>query len=279
MTTHAVQPLPPPTTRRVPVKVAQATGMFWVIKLLTTGMGESASDFLSEKNLLLAGLVGVLGLVVTLVLQFRADRYRPPVYWSVVAMIAVFGTMAADGLGQGLGLPLPVTTAVYAVAVAACLGSWHAVEGTLSVHEVTTRRREAFYWATVLCTFALGTALGDLTAFYLGLGLLPSAVLFAVAIVPWVLWRFAGLNSVAAFWDAYVLTRPLGASLADWAGKRDGLGLGDGTVTLLVLFAVVALVARLQWSERRDGAGAGHERAAAHPRRRPDVAGRSRHRR
>jgi uncharacterized membrane-anchored protein len=260
MTTHAVQPLPAPTTRRIPVKVAQATGVFWVIKLLTTGMGESASDFLSEKSLLLAGLVGVLGLVVTLVLQFRADRYRPPVYWSAVAMIAVFGTMAADGLGQGLGLPLPVTTAFYAVAVAACLRSWYAVEGTLSVHEVTTRRREAFYWATVLCTFALGTALGDFTAFYLGLGLVASAALFAVAIVvPWVLWRFAGLNSVAAFWGAYVLTRPLGASLADWAGKRDGLGLGEGTVTVLVLLAVVALVGRLEWAGRRDRAGVGHE--------------------
>src|SRR5919205_2060723 len=107
MTTHAVEPLAPPSVRRVPVKVAQATGVFWVLKLLTTGMGESASDFLGEKSLLLAGLVGVLGLVATLVLQFRADRYRPAVYWSAVAMIAVFGTMAADGLGQGLGLSLP----------------------------------------------------------------------------------------------------------------------------------------------------------------------------
>src|SRR4051794_35238672 len=259
MLTHAVQPLPRPTTRRVPVKVAQATGAFWVLKLLTTGMGESASDFLGEKSLLLAGLVGVLGLAVTLTLQFRADRYRPAVYWSAVVMVAGFGTMAADGLGQGLGLPLAVTTIGCASAVAACLGAWYAVEGTLSVHQVTTRRREAFYWATVLCTFALGTALGDLTAFRLGLGLLPSAVLFAVAIVPWVLWRFAGLNSVAAFLGAYVLTRPLGASLADWAGERDGLGLGDGTVTLLVLFAVVALVGRLQWSERCDQAGTGHQ--------------------
>jgi|1186.fasta_scaffold74033_1 uncharacterized membrane-anchored protein len=260
MLTHAVQPLPRPTTRRVPVKVAQATGAFWVLKLLTTGMGESASDFLGEKSLLLAGLVGVLGLAVTLTLQFRADRYRPAVYWSAVVMVAVFGTMAADGLGQGLGLPLAVTTIGCASAVAACLGAWYAVEGTLSVHQVTTRRREAFYWATVLCTFALGTALGDLTAFRLGLGLLPSAVLFAVAIVvPWLLWRFARLNGVAAFWAAYVLTRPLGASLADWAGKRDGLGLGDGIVTLLVLLVVAAVVAWLQWSASRDRVRAGDE--------------------
>jgi uncharacterized membrane-anchored protein len=260
MATHAVIPLPPPTISRVPVKVAQATGVFWVIKLLTTGMGESASDFLAEKSVLLAGLVGVLGLGVALALQFRATSYRPAVYWSAVAMVAVFGTMAADGVGQGLGLTLPMTTIGYAVAVAVCLGSWYAVEGTLSVHDVTTRRREVFYWATVLCTFALGTALGDLTAFHLGLGLLPSAGLFAVAIVvPWVLWRFAGLNSVAAFWFAYVLTRPLGASLADWAGKKQGLGLGDGTVTLLVLLAVVALVARPQWTDVRAGAGAGDE--------------------
>jgi uncharacterized membrane-anchored protein len=260
MTTSAVRPLALPATGRVPAKVAQATGIFWVIKLLTTGMGESASDFLSEKSVLLAGLVGVLGLAAALVCQFRADRYRPPVYWSAVAMVAVFGTMAADGLGQGLGLPLPVTTLGYALAVAACLGCWYGVEGTLSVHDVTTRRRELFYWATVLCTFALGTALGDLTAFYLGLGLLTSSVLFAVAIVvPWVLWRYARLNGVAAFWATYVLTRPLGASLADWAGKRQGLGLGDGTVTLLVLLVVVVLVARLTWADRRVGAGVAGE--------------------
>jgi uncharacterized membrane-anchored protein len=262
MATHMAHELSPRTTGRVPAKVAQATGVFWLIKLLTTGMGESAADFLGEKNVLLAGLVGVLGLALTLVLQFRAERYRPAVYWSAVAMVAVFGTMAADGLRQGLGLSLLVTTVGYAIAVAACLGCWYAVEGTLSVHDVTTRRRETFYWATVLCTFALGTAAGDLTAFSLGLGFGASAALFAVAIaVPWVLWRFAGLNGVVAFWSAYVLTRPLGASLADWLGKGSplGLGLGDGTVTLLVLLAATALVARLQWADTRDGAGTRHE--------------------
>ena len=259
MATSAVLSPAPPSTSRVPVKVAQATGVFWVIKLLTTGMGESASDFLAAKNLLIAGLIGVLGLVVTLVLQFRADRYRPVIYWSAVAAVAVFGTMAADGLGQGLGLSLPVTTLAYAVAVAICLGSWYAVEGSLSVHDVTTRRREVFYWSTVLSTFALGTAVGDLTAFHLGLGLLRAAVLFGVAIVvPWALWRYVHLNGVAAFWSAYVLTRPLGASLADWAGKRDGLGLGDGTVPLLVLLVVAALVAGLHRSSAREMA-AGHE--------------------
>ena len=162
-------------------------------------------------------------------------------------MVAVFGTMVADGPHVALGLPYPVMVILYAVVLAAVFYRWHRSEGTLSIHSITTRRRETYYWVTVLVTFALGTAAGDLTASTLHLGFLPSGVLFAVVIaVPAVArWRF-GLNEVVAFWCAYVLTRPLGASIADWLGKPahpdGGLHWGDGTVSGLALLAIVVLV-------------------------------------
>jgi uncharacterized membrane-anchored protein len=161
-------------------------------------------------------------------------------------MVAVFGTMAADLLHVVLGLSYLVTTPLYAVTLAVVLAWWYSSEGTLSIHSITTRRRERFYWATVLTSFALGTAAGDLTAATLGLGFLDSGFLFgAMILVPLAAWRL-GLNEVAAFWAAYILTRPLGASFADWFGKPPsltGLGLGDGTVTWTTLAAIVALVA------------------------------------
>jgi uncharacterized membrane-anchored protein len=158
--------------------------------------------------------------------------------------------MTADGPHRVLGLPYGVTTAVYAVALAVVFTLWRRTEGTLSIHSITTRRREVWYWLTVLLTFALGTALGDLTAIALGLGFLASAVLFAVVIaVPAIGWRL-GLNPVAAFWFAYVVTRPLGASFADWLGKphsfAGGLGFGDGTVSAIGLVLIVALVGYVQ---------------------------------
>lgn len=236
-----------PTTRvYAAAKVPEITVLFWVIKVLTTGMGEAASDYLGNTNLALAGVVGVGGLVLTLRWQLRADRYDPAAYWSAVAMVAVFGTMAADLLHVVLGLSYAVTTPFYAVALTVVLVWWYSSEGTLSIHTITTRRRELFYWATVLTSFALGTAAGDLTAANLGLGFLDSGYLFgAMIVVPLVAWRL-GLNAVAAFWAAYILTRPLGASFADWFGKPPsltGLGLGDGTVTWISLGAIVVLVA------------------------------------
>ncbi len=243
---------PAPAATRVPglAKVPAVTALFWLVKVLTTGMGEAASDFLAGESIVLAAGLGAVGLLVALWFQLRTDRYRPAVYWTAVAMVAVFGTMAADAVHVLFDVPYPVTTGLYAAAVAACLAVWHRVEGTLSIHSITTRRRELFYWATVLATFALGTAAGDLTAIYLNLGYLESGLLFVAAIaVPWLAWRFLRLNEVAAFWAAYVLTRPLGASFADWAGKPagkgNGLGYGDGPVTLVLLAAIVALVAWL----------------------------------
>jgi uncharacterized membrane-anchored protein len=226
-------------------KVPEITVLFWVIKILTTGMGEAASDYLGNTNLVLAGVVGVGGMFWALRWQLRTERYLPLAYWSAVAMVAVFGTMAADLLHVILGLSYLVTTPFYAVVLTVVLTRWYASEGTLSIHSITTRRRELFYWATVLATFALGTAAGDLTAATFKLGFFDSGLLFAgMILVPLVAWRM-GLNEVAAFWAAYILTRPLGASFADWFGKAPkltGLGLGDGTVTWTTLGAIVLLV-------------------------------------
>lgn len=241
--------------RPLAAKVPEITAMFWVIKILTTGMGEAASDYLGHTSLVLAGAVGVLGFVAALWLQFRTRRYVTGVYWFAVAMVAVFGTMVADALHVGFGVPYAASTIVYAVVVAVVLWLWFRSEGTLSIHSITTRRREVYYWITVLATFALGTAAGDLTATTMHLGFLGSGVLFAVVIaVPAVGWWRFGFNPVAAFWFAYVITRPLGASFADWFGKPHsiggGLGHGDGTVTLVATVAIVGLVAHAARTSR-----------------------------
>ena len=232
--------------RPLAAKVPEITVLFWGIKVLTTGTGEAASDWLASVNLLLAAAIGALGFAVSMAVQFRTRRYVPAAYWFAVLMVAVFGTMAADGLHKVIGIPYIVTTACYAVALAVVFLLWQRTEGSLSIHSIRTRRREVWYWLTVLLTFALGTAAGDLTAFVLHLGYFWSAVLFAVAIaVPAVGWRY-GLNPVVAFWSAYVLTRPLGASVADWLGKSPALGgrgWGDDVVTGAATLVIALLVA------------------------------------
>jgi uncharacterized membrane-anchored protein len=236
-----------PDLRREPLaaKVPEITVVFWVIKVLTTGMGEAASDFLGNTSIVLGGLVGVGGFAVAMWRQLRAPSYDPVTYWTAVAMVAVFGTIAADAL-HIVGLGYGLTTPVYAGVVGYLFWRWHRDEGTLSIHSITTSRRELYYWATVLATFALGTAAGDLTGLTLGWGFFSSGLLFTGAIaVPLVAWRL-GLSPVVAFWTAYVLTRPLGASFADWIGKEHsvggGLAFGDGSVTVLSLVAIAALV-------------------------------------
>jgi uncharacterized membrane-anchored protein len=234
-------------------KVPQITLLFWIVKVLTTGMGESMSDFMGQKSVPIAGIVGVLGFWLAMRLQLRARAYSAPVYWFAVMMVAVFGTMVADGIKDGLGLSYAVTTPAFALAVAAVFWRWQRSEGTLSIHSITTPRRERFYWAAVLGTFALGTAAGDLTAMTLHLGYFASIAVFGVLIALPALARAGGrLNPIAAFWLAYILTRPLGASVADWLGKPDhgGRGWGDGTVSGLALLAFVALVAYLTASGR-----------------------------
>ncbi len=241
-----------PGTQPLGVKVPQVTALFWTVKILTTGMGESTSDWLGETALVLGGLVAVAGLATAMWLQLRAPRYHAPTYWFAVAMVAVAGTIAADVLHKVLGVPYVISTAFWAIVVAALFTAWWRTEGTLSVHSIATVRRERFYWLTVLATFALGTAAGDLTGLTWGLGFYASGVLFGVLIlVPLVAWKL-GAPPVATFWTAYVLTRPLGASFADWLGKHTGggLGYGDGVVTVVSTLVIVALVALLTLRDR-----------------------------
>jgi uncharacterized membrane-anchored protein len=235
-------------------KVPEIAVIFWVLKVLTTGMGEAMSDFLGSVSVPLAGAVGIFGLWYALRLQLRAREYRAPVYWFAVMMVAIFGTMAADGVHRGVDAPYAATTILYGIVVAAIFFLWYRSEGTLSIHSITTRRRELYYWAAVLATFALGTAAGDLAAISLKLGFFDSAVLFAAAIaVPAIGWWRFHLNPIVAFWAAYIVTRPLGASIADWLGKpvsRTGLGLGDGVVSAIALIVFVALVAYVAVTKR-----------------------------
>ena len=241
-------------TRAGAKKVPEITVLFWVIKVLTTGMGETTSDFF-VKQFVPEIAVAVSGVVLAgaLVLQFRATRYIPALYWLAVAMVSVFGTMAADVLHIGLGVPYVISTPFFAMVLVGIFVAWYVSERTLSIHSITTRRREAFYWATVLTTFAFGTAAGDLTATTLGLGYLGSGILFAIVIVvPAIAWWKLRLNAVVAFWFAYIVTRPLGASFADWMGvspARGGLDWGTGPVSLVLAALIVVLVAVLS---RRD---------------------------
>ena len=200
------------------------------------------------------GLGGV-ALVVALILQFRTPRYTPWAYWLAVVMVAVSGTMAADVLHIQFGVPYAVSSSFFAVALAAVFVLWHRTEHSLSIHTIVTTRREGFYWATVMATFALGTALGDLTATTLGLGYAHSAILFAglIAIPAVAYWRLH-VNEILAFWSAYVLTRPLGASFADWFGKGHNLGgldFGDGHVSLVLSAVIVLFVTAFTVQARR----------------------------
>jgi uncharacterized membrane-anchored protein len=235
----------------VAAKVPEITFLFWVIKLLTTAGGEAASDYLALRGDLVAGVVEIALVIVAAVIQLRTRRYVAAAYWFLALAIAVFGTGASDALHLVVGIPYAGTTAGWAIVLAAVFWLWYRSEGTLSIHSITTRRRELFYWATVFATFALGTALGDFTATTLGLGYLASGIMFGVVIlIPAVAWRL-GLNSVVAFWFAYVVTRPLGASFADYVSKPQrisGLGFGDGPAAAVAIVAIVVLVGYLAFA-------------------------------
>ncbi len=242
--------------RSMLVKVPEVGVAFWVTKVLTTGMGETTSDYLTHRiNPFVAGAIGAIVFAAALWWQLGTRRYVAPIYWTTVVMVAIFGTMAADGLHVELGVPYVASSAFYVVALAAVFGTWYRMEGTLSIHSISTRRRELFYWAAVLATFALGTAVGDFTAITLHLGYFSSGVLFVALIaVPAIAhWRFR-LNPILAFWTAYVVTRPLGASFADWLGvtrARGGLGYGTLRISLVLLVAIAACVAYLTANQRR----------------------------
>jgi uncharacterized membrane-anchored protein len=243
--------------------VPEVTAYFWVIKALSTAMGESTSDWsVHAINPVIAVLLGFCGFVVALSLQFWVRRYIAWTYWLAVCAVGVFGTMCADVLHVRFSVPYAVSTALYAVLLAAVFIAWDRTEGTLSFHEIDTPRREIFYWLAVVATFAMGTALGDLTATTFGLGYFTSAIVFAVVIaVPAVGYRWLRWNAIFCFWFAYVATRPLGASFADWLGKPSssrGLGLGDGPVALvlsLIIFVLVAYLAITRRDVQRTGSG------------------------
>jgi uncharacterized membrane-anchored protein len=239
------------------IKVPAVGIFFWITKILTTGMGETTSDwlvthFIPEIGVAIAGI----GLVVAFVLQFSAKRYLPWIYWLAVVMVSIFGTMAADLVHVVLGVPYVISTTFFAIVLGIIFIVWYATEKTLSIHSITTTRRELFYWATVLATFALGTATGDMTATVFHLGYFASGVLFAVAIaLPAIAYYWFGLNEIIAFWLAYILTRPLGASFADWMGvsvARGGLAWGTGPVSLGLLILIIGFVGYLALTHKEE---------------------------
>jgi uncharacterized membrane-anchored protein len=225
-------------------KVPAVKPYFWVVKLLTTAMGEAVSDYLvNDVNKYLAVVVGFIVFAIAITWQFRTPVYKTWPYWSAVAMVAVFGTMCADVMHIVLGLPYLVSAVFYAICLTVTFVAWHRSEGTLDIHSIVTPRREVFYWLAVIFTFAMGTALGDLFATTFHLGYLGSAFVFTALIcVPLIAWRL-GANPVLTFWVAYVLTRPIGASFADFFGMPkniSGAGYGHGAVSVVTLVLVVA---------------------------------------
>jgi uncharacterized membrane-anchored protein len=239
-------------------KVPEVTLYFWVIKILCTTVGETAADYLNVN--LGAGLTkttyvtGAL-LIVLLAVQFSLRRYVPGVYWSVVVVISVFGTLITDNLTDRYNVPLTTSTIIFAIALAVVFASWYASERTLSIHTIFTTRREAFYWLAILFTFALGTAAGDLTAEKLDLGYAVSIGIFGGAIALVTLAHYGvGLNAVLAFWLAYILTRPLGASIGDFMSqnskKYGGLGLGTTGTSYIFLGLILTLVVYLTVTRR-----------------------------
>lgn len=253
--------------RRILNKVPLVTLFFWIIKILATTVGETGADFLNFNlgfGLTLTSLLATVLLAFALLIQIRQDRYVPVVYWIAVVFLSVVGTLITDNLTDNLGVSLYLSTAIFALALALTFIAWYRSEGTLSIHAITTTRREAFYWAAILFTFALGTAAGDLVSEQLGLGYAVSGLIFGGLIALITLGYYAfRLNAVFAFWSAYVLTRPLGASIGDFltqAHKDGGLGISTTVVSALFITIIVALVAYLTLSkvdrEELDAAGA-----------------------
>ena len=249
--------------KRMLNKVPEVTIYFWIIKVLCTTVGETAADYLNETvHFGLTGTSLVMGalLVVVLFFQFKAQKYIPSIYWLAVVLISVVGTLITDNLTDKLGVSLETTTVAFSIALVLTFAVWYAFEKTLSVHSIVTTRREAFYWLAILFTFALGTAAGDLTAEKFGLGYLNSLFIFAGLIVVVTIAFFAirrilavehrhqFMYAVLAFWLAYILTRPLGASIGDYLSQarvNGGVGLGATTTSALFLVAILGLVVYL----------------------------------
>ena len=235
-------------------KVPEITAIFWIVKLLTTAMGESTSDFMVHHlDPVVAVIIGFIGFLIAIVLQFWARKYITWIYWLAVTMVAVFGTMAADVVHIVLGVPYLISTICFAVALTVIFFVWYRVEKTLSIHSISTPRREIFYWLTVMATFAMGTATGDMTAITLNLGYFASGILFAILFaLPLVGNKVFKMNEVATFWLAYIFTRPLGASFADWFGRTPdlgGIGFGTGRTSIVLTILIILFVVYISISK------------------------------
>ena len=237
------------SARQILNKVPEITLYFWVIKILCTTVGETAADFLNTQlNLGLNGTTLVMStlLIVLLFFQFKSKKYVAGIYWVTVVFISIVGTLITDNLTDNLGVPLVTTTIIFAIMLAIVFTIWYAFEKTLSIHKIDTVRREAFYWLAILFTFALGTAAGDLLAENLMLGYWLSAIVFAAMIGGiYIAYHYFKLNAIPAFWIAYILTRPLGASIGDYLSQpheNGGLGLGTEVTSAIFLIAILATV-------------------------------------
>lgn len=235
-------------------KVPEVTLSFWIIKIMSTTVGETGADFLAVnaglgQNITCAIMSALF--LIALTIQLRTKRYTPWIYWLTVVLVSIVGTQITDLLTDGLNISLYLSTSVFSVALAVIFFIWYRVERTLSIHEVVSRRRELFYWAAILCTFALGTAAGDLATEALGLGFVWGAVLFGSLIGGvFILWRI-GINAVLTFWVAYILTRPFGAALGDFLTQDHiygGLGLGAMWTSIIFLSIIVVLVTKAQFN-------------------------------
>ncbi|HEX8965652.1 MAG TPA: hypothetical protein VF820_04450 [Patescibacteria group bacterium] len=226
-------------------KVPEVTIIFWVTKLLTTALGESTSDFLVHTiNPIIAVIFGAIGFCIAIILQFWVKKYIPWIYWLTVTMVAIFGTMAADIVHIVLGIPYLISTIGFAVTLGVIFFIWYTREKTLSIHSIKTPGREIFYWLTVITTFALGTALGDMAAVTLNLGYLLSGILFGVLfLLPLLVYKSLKKQEVFLFWASYIVTRPLGASFADWFGRtKDMGGIGIGTQDTSLILTICILI-------------------------------------
>ncbi|WP_027093523.1 hypothetical protein [Cohnella thermotolerans] len=230
-------------------KVPEVTIFFWIIKVLCTTVGETFSDFINVNlglGLTLTTIIMGIAFIIVLYLQFRATKYVPGIYWLTVVLISVFGTLVTDNLTDGIGVPLETSTIVFSVLLGLTFLIWYLSEKTLSIHSIYTRKREAFYWLTILFTFALGTAVGDLYSEQLGLGYLKTGIIVAIIIAcVFVAWKFFKLDEILAFWIAYIFTRPLGASLGDYLSQskeNGGLALGATVTSVIFLIAILAII-------------------------------------
>jgi uncharacterized membrane-anchored protein len=250
---------PPGTARRMLMKVPEITIAFWIAKLATTAFGEAFSDFVFFNDYIgqhLAILLGLGFLAICLAIQLTRRRYVPVVYWLTVTAVSIFGTMSADFLNKDLGMPLWASTVMLLALQASVFIAWFVTQKTLNVHSINTHLRESFYWLTVLFTFALGTAAGDFAADSLGLGTLASTFVFlGIILIPAIGFTWLKMPEVVAFWLAYTITRPLGASFADWLGVPapygDGLQLGTGTTSIAFGVALVAAITTIAIRHRR----------------------------